>query len=221
MTWAGHPSFFSVAGKFWEDMREARWAGSHHNQPPGEGHHGYSCRHAAGPAGGVQQLPYLAIAHSQNQYKRRRKAALISKPRGPWPHPGRRGGPGARMRRRPPGSGPSGATGSRGRNGQRSRPVPGRGGSQNFCFVQGGPASPRGGPSHARAGPGADATARPAVPRKAGEQNTNFVMPCCGPARAAVGGLSRPRRCGSGSARQLLRCSSWGGTTTPPLGCDM
>ena len=169
----------------------------------------------------MQQLPYLPIAHLHNQNKRRRKAALISKLRGPWPHHGRRGGPGARMRRRPPGHEPSGATGSRGRNEQRSRPVPGRGGSQNFCFVQGGPASPRGGPSHARAGPGAVATARPAVPRKAGEQNTNFVMPCCGPARAAVGGLSRPRRCGSGSARQLLRCSSWGGTTTPPLGCDM
>lgn len=29
MTWTGHPSFFSVAGKSWEDMREARWAGSH------------------------------------------------------------------------------------------------------------------------------------------------------------------------------------------------
>ena len=28
MTWAGHPSFFSVAGKSWEDMREARRAGS-------------------------------------------------------------------------------------------------------------------------------------------------------------------------------------------------
>lgn len=23
MTWTGHPSFFSVAGMFWEDMREA------------------------------------------------------------------------------------------------------------------------------------------------------------------------------------------------------
>lgn len=159
------------------------------------------------------------MAHLQNQNKRRRKAALISKPCGPWPHHGRCCGPGASMRRRPPGHGPSGATGTRGRNEQRSRPVPGRVGSQNFCFVQGGPASPRGGPSHARAGPGADATARPAVPRKAGEQNTNFVMPRCGPARAAVGGLPRPRRGGFVSAHQLLWCSSWGGTTTPPQGC--
>lgn len=102
----------------------------------------------------MQQLPCLAIAHPQNQYKRRRKEALISKPRGPWPHHGRCGGPGARMRRRPPGSGPGGATGSRGRNEQRSRPVRPRAGTQKICFV--GCRSPRapGRPTHARAGRG-------------------------------------------------------------------
>ena len=57
----------------------------------------------------------------------------------------------------------------------------------------------------------------------AGTRSTKhiFCAPVCGAGWAAVGGLSRPRRCGSGSARQLLRCSFWGGTTTPPLGCDM
>lgn len=169
----------------------------------------------------MQQLPCLAIAHPQNQYKRRRKAALISKPRGPWPHHGRCGGPGARTRRRPPGSGPSGATGSRGRNEQRSRPVRPRAGTQKICFV--GCRSPRapGRPTHARAGRGPGGRNVPA-----GIRSTKhiFCAPVCGAGRAAVGGLSRLRRCGSGSARQLLRCSSWGGTTTPPQGrcvtCD-